>query len=223
MTDNLVVLLHLCDSLFPIGSFAHSDGLEAATSHQEVQTATDLRAWIDVTLFENLRRVEGPALRRAWEATNQQRFDIVATIDDEVYALRPTSAGRDATRALGGRLLKTWQQIRPHDAVQRVLAQRSRVTLPVAFGIVSAASEIALRASLEGFIYTRLASIVSSAMRLMAIGQHEGHALLADSLLSVPRVATAVLGDDGPLRSFTPLLDVMLMSQQYVQSRLFKS
>ena len=88
---------------------------------------------------------------------------------------------------------------------------------------MSAASEIALRASLEGFIYTRLASIVSSAMRLMAIGQHEGHALLSDSLLSVPRVAMAVLGDDGPLRSFTPLLDVMLMSQQYVQSRLFKS
>src|SRR6185503_8361644 len=28
----LLALLHLCDSLFPLGGFAHSDGLEAATT-----------------------------------------------------------------------------------------------------------------------------------------------------------------------------------------------
>jgi urease accessory protein len=120
-------------------------------------------------------------------------------------------------------LLKTWQQIRPHEVVRGVLEQRARVSLPVAFGVVCVASDIAVRAALEGFMYTRLAAIVSSAMRLMAIGQHEGHALLSQSLLRVPAIATQILEDDGPLRSFTPLLDIMVMSQQYVESRLFKS
>src|SRR5437763_1388275 len=118
MTGQLVVLLHLCDSLFPIGSFAHSDGLEAATSRGDVRTASDLRAWMDVVLWEVLRRVEGPAVRRSWEAVMLRQFESVITIDDEVYALRAASAGRESTRAMGGRLLKTWQRLRPCDAVQ---------------------------------------------------------------------------------------------------------
>jgi urease accessory protein len=223
MTGNLVALLHLCDSLFPIGSFAHSDGLEAATSHGEIATARDLGAWMDVTLTELLRRVEGPAVARAWDAVLHERFDALASVDNEVYALRPTSAGRESTRAMGSRLLKTWRDIRPHDAARLVLAGRSHVTLPVAFGAVASAAGISVRAAVEGFIYTRLAAIVSAAMRLMPLGQREGHTLLAEGLTRVPTVADEVLADDGPLGAFTPVLDVMVMSQQYVESRLFKS
>jgi urease accessory protein len=223
MTDTVVVLLHLCDSLFPIGSFAHSDGLEAATSCGEIQTATDLRAWMEVTLFEQLRRVEGPALARASRAAAPPELDVLTAIDDEVYAIRPTSTGRESTRAMGGRLLKTWQQIRPHRFIQSLLDRRAQVTLPVAFGVVAAVSEIPVSSAVEGFFYTRLAATVSAAMRLMPLGQHDAHTLLALMLSQVPEVAAAACADDGPLISFTPVLDVTVMKQQYVESRLFKS
>ena len=223
MTDQLVVLLHLCDSLFPIGSFAHSDGLEAATSGCDIQSAADLRGWMDVTLSEMLRRVEGPAVARAWNFVNDRQFDALAALDNEVYALRPTSTGRESTRAMGSRLLKTWQRIRPGDSVGLAFPERTPLTLPVAFGAVAAVSGIPIRATLEGFIYTRLAATVSAAMRLMPLGQFAGHTLLAEALARVPTLAADVLDDDGPLGAFTPILDVMVMRQQYVESRLFKS
>lgn len=223
MTDNLVVLLHLCDSLFPIGSFAHSDGLEAATSRQQIETAGDLRAWMDVMLMDTLRWLEGPAVHRAWHSFSDRQFGAIVAIDDEVYALRPSSATREATRAMGTRLLKTWQQIRPCDAVRSLFSDRPAFTLPVAFGVVSSASMIPARAAVEGFMYTRLAAVVSAAMRLMPIGQHEGHRLLADTLERVPAIAGAVMLDARPLQSFTPELDVAAMSQQYGHSRLFRS
>jgi urease accessory protein len=223
MTDTLVVLLHVCDSLFPLGSFAHSDGLEAATTAHQIESADDLRAWMDVTLSETLRWLEGPAVGRAWEAFVHRQFDAIGLIDDEVYALRPSSGGREATRAMGGRLVKTWQRIRPSEDLGRLLSTRAAFTLPVAFGVVSSASAISARAAIEGFIYTRLAAVVSAAMRLMPIGQHEGHALLAATLARVPAIVDAVRSDPAPLRSFTPALDVMTMSQQYGHSRLFRS
>jgi urease accessory protein len=223
MTGNLVALLHLCDSLFPIGSFAHSDGLEAATAAGEIRTTRDLRTWIDVALAETLRRVEGPAVARGWAAASDFEPELLAKIDDEVYALRPSSTGRESTRAMGTRLLKTWQQIRPEASMTIVRLERPHLTLPVAFGVVTAASGIALRAAVEGFIYARLAATISAAMRLIALGQREGHALLAEVLARVPALAEAIAGDAGPLGAFTPILDVTVMSQQYVQSRLFKS
>jgi urease accessory protein len=222
MTGNLVVLLHLCDSLFPIGSFAHSDGLEAATSERQVETAADLLGWVNATL-SNLRWSEGPAVYRARQAFGDRQFAAIGVDDDELYALRPSSAGREATRAMGARLLKTWQHIRPCDDLRRLLADRTGFTLPVAFGIVSGASAIPPRAAVEGFIYTRLAAVVSAAMRLMSIGQHEGHTLLADALDRVPAIADAVLIDATPFQSFTPALDIAAMSQQYGHSRLFRS
>ena len=42
-TDALLSLLHLCDSLFPIGSFAYSDGLESAAASGLVTGTADLR------------------------------------------------------------------------------------------------------------------------------------------------------------------------------------
>src|SRR5262245_37132942 len=170
MTGNLVALLHLCDSLFPIGSFAHSDGLEAATATGEIRTARDLRSWMDVTLTETLRRIEGPAVARAWGAASRFEPALLATIDEEVYALRPSSTARESTRAMGTRLLKTWQQIRPHESAAITRLDRPRLTLPVAFGVVAAASQIGSAAAIEGFIYTRLASTISAAMRLMPLG-----------------------------------------------------
>lgn len=223
MTGNLVVLLHLCDSLFPIGSFAHSDGLEAATSNGRIRTAEDLGGWMEATLNETLCKLEGPAVRRSADAVASGLFARLLELDDEVHAMRPSSTGRDASRAMGARLLKTWRQIRPTSGVADVLRLRARFTLPVAFGIVSAASGIDRQSAVEGFMYTRLAAVVSAAMRLMPLGQHEGHALLARLLEHVPVAAREIMEGRPPLQSFAPALDIAAMSQQYGHSRLFRS
>jgi len=68
MPPPLLALLHICDSLFPIGSFGYSDGLEAATAVGLVETPADLQAWLDVSLDEGVGRMDGPAALRAWSA-----------------------------------------------------------------------------------------------------------------------------------------------------------
>lgn len=221
----LVVLLHLSDSLFPLGAFAHSDGLESATAAGLVATANDLRDWMQATRDEALTHGDGPALRLAWDAFSARAFDEIIRVDDEVQALRPSVSARQASRAMGTRLLKTWQQLRPNAGLARLLsggALRSGATLPVAFGVVCAASGVPVRAALEAFFYTRLAATVSAAMRLMPIGQHEAHALLADTLIGIPAAADAAMTCECP-GAFVPALDIAAMCHPYVHSRLFRS
>lgn len=217
-------LLHLCDSLFPIGGFSHSDGLEAATTSGAVKTAADLRAWMDACLDETLAHCDGPAMSQAWHLFAECRWDDIGALDAEVHALRPSSTGRTAARAMGTRLVKTWHQMRPHPGLAIMLeADEVSFTLPVAFGAVCAAAGIEARAALEGFVYTRLAATISTAMRLMAIGQHEAHALLAATLARAPEVVEAMMRSERAPSAFAPALDLAAMSQQYVHSRLFRS
>ncbi len=223
MSSGLLALLHACDSLFPIGAFSHSEGLEAATTAGRVQGVADLESWMRATLHETLPRLEGPAVKRAWRACAMGELHDLEDLDAQLNALRPSSTAREASRGMGSRLLRTWQDIRPHPSVATLLTRCSGCTLPVAFGVVAWAAAVPERDAIEGYAYTRLASIVSSAMRLMPLGQREGHRLLARILDQVPQMAAQVLDEDGPLQSFTPSMDIAAMSQQYVHSRLFRS
>jgi urease accessory protein len=224
-------LLHVCDSLFPIGAFAHSDGLEAATASGSVRTGDDLSLWLDACLDESFGRLEGPAVMSAWTACHQGRRLTLRDLDAEVHALRPSATSRAASRAMGARLVKTWNAIhnRRGDTADRhnegsvVEWDGDGPTLPVAFGMVSAASGIESRSALFGYAYTRLAATVSAAMRLMSIGQLEAHRLLANRLERAPLVVDAVIARGGAPSVFTPAMDLAAMSQQYVHSRLFRS
>jgi len=226
----LSLLLHLCDSLFPTGGFAHSDGLEAATSAGTVASADDLRQWMDVVLEESLGRSEAMAVMLAWRVSSEgptADLDALDHLDSEIHALRPSSTARAASRAMGTRLLKTWREIHPELASNRRLpAADARVTLPIAFGCICGVAGIDQRSAAEGFIYMRLAATVSSAMRLMPIGQTDAHTLLARTLARVPATLDAIERrferGERP-GAFAPAFDVATMAQQHVRSRLFLS
>jgi len=220
-------LLHLCDSLFPIGGFAYSDGLESATSEGAVADAGALRDWLDVCLDETYGRLEGPAVWRGWIAFRGAHWDALEALDEELTALRPSSTARRSSRAMGLRLLTTWHALHPDARLEHALtlARDGRLApvLPIAFACACASTGIERRQSVEAFAYTRLSATISAAMRLMPIGQTDAHALLARTLDRVPSVVDAIVRRDARPESFTPALDVAVMTHQYLHSRLFRS
>ena len=221
----LLPLLHLCDSLFPIGAFAHSDGLESATDAGLVASAADLGAWMDASLVQVLAQSDGPAVCLAWRAFQERDWTSLLAINADAFALRPSAASRQATRAMGGRLVRTWWQLYEPAGFDEMFARIDvdrTMTLPPAFGVVCASMGVEAREAVEGFIYTRLASAASAAMRLLPIGQHEAHRVLAAHLRSTPSIVDAIVRQPS-VSSFAPALDIVGMSHQYVRSRLFRS
>jgi urease accessory protein len=231
MTDPLLALLHLCDSLFPIGAFAYSDGLEAAANRRKPETADGARAllgeWMDVTLDETIGRLEGPAAWTAWRAFGDENWRVVAALDEELAALRPSSSARRSSRAMGRRLLVTWSALHPDPRLKHALTVvgdgRIGPALAIAFAGACACGGVAQHDAVAAFAYTRLAATVSAAMRLMPIGQTDAHAVLAGALERVSPVVGGIACRNGPPESFAPLMDIACMSQQYLHSRLFRS
>ena len=226
MSRPLLALLHLCDSLFPIGGFGYSDGLEAATATGLVHTPADLQAWLDVCLDEVVGRMDGPAALRAWSAFDRRDWQALSELDEEITAMRPSSATRRSSRAMGLRLVTTWSALHPDRRMEHLLdlarLQRLGPALPIAFGCACASAGVGMRETGAAFAYTRLASTTSAALRLMRIGQTDAHARLAETLERVPAVVDAMTTRARP-ESFAPAMDVSAMAQQYLHSRLFRS
>jgi len=224
----MLKLLHLCDSLFPIGSFGYSDGLEAAMVRlpPDAAAAAALRDWIDVCLDETIGRLDAPIVARAWSLLGDEDWDALAALDAESAALRPSAALRKANRAMGYRLLTTWQALYPDACAARVLAMAAAgaigPSLPIAFACAARAAGADRRGGVEAFAYTRLAATASAAMRLMPIGQTDTHGLLARALDRVPAVVDAAIARGMP-EPFTPRVDIASMRHQYLHSRLFRT
>ena len=220
-------LLHLCDSLFPIGGFAYSDGLERATSDGTISDAADLQAWLEAVLDDTIGRLEGPAVWHAWRAVADDNVVAMIHLDEELTALRPSSSARRSSRAMGQRLLTTWQALHPDGRLERLglVAKEGAIgpVLPLAFAAACASAGVTRRESVEAYAYTRLAATVSAAMRLMPIGQTAAHLMLARVLERVPAAVDTIETSTAPLECFTPLMDIAAMTQQYMESRLFRS
>jgi urease accessory protein len=223
---SVLPLLHLCDSLFPTGAFAHSDGLEWATDARLLDQPEQLGDWMDACLEQTLAHCDGRAVWLSWHAHAERDWNRLAAINAEVHALKPSAVARQAGRAMGARLVKTWTLLYQPVDLQNLLAELDvdrTITLPGAFGVVAASAGIAPRPAVEGFVYTRLAACASAAMRLMPIGQSDAHRVLASRLQRAGRVVDAIEAAPGLPSSFAPLLDIASMSHQYVHSRLFRS
>ena len=231
MSNATLRLLHLCDSLFPIGGFAYSDGLESATASGAIVDQRGLRAWLDVMLDETVGRLEGPCVWLSHAAFAEARWEDLAALDEELTALRPSASARRSSRAMGSRLLVTWRRLHPDARLDHLQslgrAAHAGPALPIAFAAACASACVDRRSTVEAFAYTRLNACVSAAMRLMPIGQTEAHALLADLLERVPGVVDGIVNRHHAglaiPESFTPAADIASMTQQYLHSRLFRS
>lgn len=218
-----LALLHLCDSLFPLGAFAHSDGLETVVAAGTVSSGADLREWLLTIRAVTLTAAEGPIVRDALAAARQGDTAALAALDDESFAMRCSASAREASTTMGTRLLTTWQHLRPAALVQKAIDARARHTFPVAFAVVCVASAVPGEQALEAYCYTRLSATISAAMRLMSIGQNEAHALLTEMLLGVPECVERIQASDEPPRAFAPVMDIAAMGHQFVHSRLFRT
>jgi urease accessory protein len=213
--------LQLMDSLFPVGAFAYSDGLETAAASGRISDAKSLAGWLDHYIDGVFVPCDGLALLKCWRAARNSDWPTIRTIDEELTAMKPAAATRASSVSIGKRLLSAYAVLFSENGAVENLP---RWNSPVAYGL--ALSRLGLEASdsLLAYGYGRLSGIVSAALRLIPLGQQQGQALLTAVLDRLPGAVERILEREGePLLSFNPLLDIQQMNHRYVYSRLFRS
>lgn len=220
----LVYTLQLTDSLFPVGAFAYSDGLETAVVNRRVRDAGSLAVWLGHFLNSVFVPCDGLALLKCVRAIERRDWNAVRAIDEELTALKPAAETRTSSRSVGRRLLTTYASILRDSEFLAAVDALPQCNAPVAYAVVFSHRGLEDRDAIVAFGYARMAGIVSAGLRLIALGHQQGQALLTKALEDLPSAAECILRNEGePLRSFSPLLDAQQMNHRYVYSRLFRS
>ena len=219
---NELLLWQLSDSAFPGGGFTHSGGFEAAFQHGEGRLPEDVRR-IALLAVRQAGRGAAPFVVAAHrEPANLAALD--ARID--LFLNQPVS--NRASRAQGLALASTAARVFPtvalHQLAESVKSDRVHGHHAPIFGAVLNALSVDAETTARLFLYLSARSVISSAVRLGAIGTFEGQRFQRDVADEIDRTLEAcrhITPDDAAQTA--PILDLYQSTHDRLYSRLFQS
>ncbi|GAA6756581.1 hypothetical protein Thermus77420_20570 [Thermus thalpophilus] len=217
MGDLELLRLHqLMDSQLPVGSFAHSWGLEAYAARGLLDDRT-LEGLLRVALSRGGLRLEGAACALAHGAALdlEAMRDLAHLLD----AWMPIAGPRETSLRIGGRLARLLQRIHGLAWPMEVPPHQALVA-----GWAGRHLGIPLRPLLLLYIQNGLLALMAAATRTGALSPERAQEILVGLQGRVVEVAQEVLEDpQASLWSSTPGWDLRAAEQPHLETRLFLS
>jgi urease accessory protein len=220
-------VLQFGDSMFPVGAFSFSSGLESAIQKGVVINAATLQAFAR-TAIEQAARGDCVALIGAHRAAASGDVDALVRIDAQVYARKLSEEARTMSvrmgkkftemgvEVVGAPLLRTWREC--------IETSVTPGCYPVALAVNFAVQRLSARQAFAVHQYGVATTILGAALRLMKISHIETQTILyelagrAEGMYAA--AAAARLSD---MASFAPLAEILAAVHTRAHVRLFMS
>lgn len=218
----LAQLLRLASPLLPVGAYSYSQGLEWAIEEGAIRDEQTASQWISDALRFNIGTLEAPIWQRLYQAWDEGDFDAARHWNARFVAIRETAELRAETQQMGGALKLVLDATGELDTA--ALEAMEALAFPTAFSFAAHGFGVPLREGLTGYLWAWGENQVSSAMKLVPLGQSAGQRVLARLVALLPSIADAALqtGEEG-LSNFSPALSIASCRHETQYTRLFRS
>jgi urease accessory protein len=213
----LLRLMHLADSALPIGSLAHSFGVESLVD-QGLLTSNNLGEFLQGFLQE-----AGFALGSSlWSVERWLK------LNEEMSARKVARESRAGSASLGKNFLSAVNTLRDFPTIQAALISSKQAGALIhhapAFGLAAAMLGFDESNAVLAFLHQSVTALISSCQRLLPLGQSAATRLLWElkpTLLETAKHSRNRSLDEA--YSFMPLLDWGAMEHPALTTRLFVS
>ena len=216
-----LLILQIADSAFPIGGFAHSNGLESAMKWGELNGDDELQRFFRDSLMQAARG-SLPMV----QATH--RGDSLSKVDWLCDRFLNNHVANRASRRQGQALINTACCVFPFSSLARRRLLIRQGNLPChmapAFGWILSTLSVSEEETCRLFLFMTLRSLVSSAVRLSLVGPLRGHAIQYELNSHVEYVLERCT--ESTLENIVqtaPVIDILQATHDRLYSRLFQS
>jgi urease accessory protein len=219
MGEGLLRLMWMVSPALPIGSYAYSRGLEYAVNAGWVHDGESAGHWIEGVLRNQLATLDAPLLVRLHEAFRTSDLTAAGRWSRFLCAARESAETALEDRQLGLALARVLGE-----AGVELAASFRAGGYATLFALGCVAFDIAAHDAVLGYLFAFVEGQVTSASKLVPLGQRAAQSVLQPLLTSVEELAHAAFSvSDDELGAFTPGLALASALHETQYARLFRS
>ncbi len=215
-------MLQANDSMFPIGQFTLSNGLETFVLEDRLKNYADLEEYIDsyltICCYNDLL-----VFLLAYD-------EDVLGLDEMMSALKAPMEVREGSAKLAKRFVKIWQDIdaKAHPKLKSygeyLKAKQAGGVYPIAISLYAQDLGMQKEEAAEIYLYNQLSTIVTNAVKTVPLSQTKGQMILNGALPkirgAIDKTRNLTIDDLGFAGS---MFDIECMRHEYLYSRQYMS
>ncbi|MGM0716220.1 MAG: urease accessory protein UreF [Halobacteriota archaeon] len=235
-STSLLMALRLADSMLPVGTYTASYGIEQYLNEGYVETAEELGELVEGYLYGMIGPAETVALAHAHRSAANGDFTGVLDADERLAAATLPAEFRESSTKAGGKLLDllstTEEPFFAGAADDAFLADHAAAVddgrtaghYPVVLGVVCQRAGVGREEAAIVGGYSSVTGLLGAAQRLGRFGHTDIQSQLSALFPVIERVCSRYSDADlDEMYSFAPLTDIMGMTHERADRRLFMS
>lgn len=221
----LIRVLQFADSAFPIGSFAFSDGLEAAVAEGLVRDAATLACYTD-EIVRRTARTDAVAALHAAAACRRNDYPAVCKADGALLRTKLNDEARTMQRRTGRKLTELAVALFDDPLLRRwqadIKAERTPGCCPAAQGVLFAVCGLSDEALFATLVYGAANRVLNAALRCVRVSHIDTQRILTELATGI-----AALYDEttdlelAEMHAFSPQLDLLAALHEKGTGRMF--
>lgn len=228
INTNLLYLMHIHDSAFPIGSYTQSMGMETYIQSDHIRTKEDLLDYCITFLKENLLYTDAIFVKEAFQLVENKDWKKLFRLENLCDASKNAAETREASRMMGKQFLQGILPVFPNEFLekwkQELDEKRIKGHFPISYCVYAVQMGFDLYTTILTFLYSSTVSLVHNAVRAVPLGQKAGiqviHQLIPEIAETAKRALDKSLDD---LSNHAVGIELASMQHAYLRSRLFIS
>ncbi len=223
MENKLFLLMQVNDSVFPIGGYTQSYGLETYIQKDLITDAQSAQSYICNNLHTSFLYTDLLAVSLAFDADTKK----LAELDKTLEAIKAPKEIRSASLKLGSRFVKivlTSDVIFENDKFKCYAEQTKNPNHCVAYGVFCSSLGVSKQEALSFYTYSTCSAMVTNSVKTVPLSQTQGQKMLTQLSGEFCKIINKVQTlDESYLGIAMPAYDIRCMQHETLYSRLYMS
>ncbi|MCD7824556.1 MAG: hypothetical protein LUH14_01090 [Clostridiaceae bacterium] len=222
---SVLQMLQICDSLFPIGAFTLSNGLETFVYKEKLRTPEELSQYLG-SYLSVLPYGDLGSMMLAYSHSSD--WEYLRELDLFCAAWKAPEEVRVGSKKLCSRFLKIWEKIQDYSELSRYRQMISQGKChgnhSIAVGLYGKAIGLEQNTAAGIYCYSILSAIVTNAVKTVPLSQADGQKLLHGYLPQIDKevqIAAGLSMEDLGISGTE--FDIEAMNHETLYSRLYMS
>ncbi|WP_195972333.1 urease accessory protein UreF [Clostridium thermobutyricum] len=225
---NILKIMQICDSNFPIGSFNHSYGMETYLRDNRIKDTESFRGWIRAFFRNQFIYSDGFSIKLLYEYLDKKSEKKILELDRKITVQSMAFETRNGNKMVAKRMLNLFLDLYDSKILEIYLEKINKKEAfghpAIVFGMLMYELKVRLIDAIQYYMYSTASTLIQNAVRTIPLGQKDGQILLKESSESFLELSEIIQTlDEDMFGANVPGIELAQIQHETLVFRLFMS